>query len=284
MTRSAETDRDGPRCIGMPRPGDPPGLPGGGGQGGDQAVGGPRPGGPRRPTGRARPPGRSRPTGSAPRRCSGTGSCVPSESIRADRHQRGQRQRRDRGRGARRTSAATADARRRGARLPARAGPRRLDRRDRPPAADGEGARRAWRRPWPAVSADEPSVPRGLAGDPDDRHAAQGRLAPRGRSAAGRSRLLGMAKGAAMIGPRMATMLAFLLTDARVAAGRPPGDPLRGRRGVVQLHLGRGAHQHQRHRAAPRQRRGRRRPARGATTSTAFAAMVRDVVRRRWPG
>jgi glutamate N-acetyltransferase/amino-acid N-acetyltransferase len=30
--------------------------------------------------------------------------------------------------------------------------------------------------------------------------------------------LLGMAKGAAMIGPRMATMLAFLLTDARVAA------------------------------------------------------------------
>ena len=29
--------------------------------------------------------------------------------------------------------------------------------------------------------------------------------------------LLGLAKGAAMIGPRMATMLAFLLTDARVA-------------------------------------------------------------------
>jgi glutamate N-acetyltransferase/amino-acid N-acetyltransferase len=31
-------------------------------------------------------------------------------------------------------------------------------------------------------------------------------------------RLLGLVKGAAMIGPRMATMLAFLLTDARVAA------------------------------------------------------------------
>jgi glutamate N-acetyltransferase/amino-acid N-acetyltransferase len=31
-------------------------------------------------------------------------------------------------------------------------------------------------------------------------------------------RLLGLAKGAAMIGPRMATMLALLLTDARVAA------------------------------------------------------------------
>jgi glutamate N-acetyltransferase/amino-acid N-acetyltransferase len=34
----------------------------------------------------------------------------------------------------------------------------------------------------------------------------------------GSIRLLGLAKGAAMIGPRMATMLAFLLTDARVAA------------------------------------------------------------------
>jgi len=34
----------------------------------------------------------------------------------------------------------------------------------------------------------------------------------------GAYRLLGLAKGAAMIGPRMATMLAFLLTDARVRA------------------------------------------------------------------
>jgi glutamate N-acetyltransferase / amino-acid N-acetyltransferase len=32
-------------------------------------------------------------------------------------------------------------------------------------------------------------------------------------------RLLGLAKGAAMIGPRMATMLGFLLTDARVSPG-----------------------------------------------------------------
>jgi glutamate N-acetyltransferase/amino-acid N-acetyltransferase len=31
--------------------------------------------------------------------------------------------------------------------------------------------------------------------------------------------VLGLAKGAAMIGPRMATMLAFLLTDARIGAG-----------------------------------------------------------------
>src|SRR5439155_3357310 len=35
--------------------------------------------------------------------------------------------------------------------------------------------------------------------------------------------LLGLAKGAAMIGPRMATMLAFLLTDAPVAPGALQG-------------------------------------------------------------
>ena len=79
--------------------------------------------------------------------------------------------------------------------------------------------------------------------------------------------LLGLAKGAAMIGPSMATMLAFLLTDARVGRARPPGDPLRGGRGLVQLHLGRGAHEHQRHRAAAGQRCGRERARSGATTS-----------------
>ncbi len=39
----------------------------------------------------------------------------------------------------------------------------------------------------------------------------------------GRHSLLGMAKGAAMIGPNMATMLGFLLTDARVAPGALQG-------------------------------------------------------------
>ena len=39
----------------------------------------------------------------------------------------------------------------------------------------------------------------------------------------GRFTLFGMAKGAAMIGPRMATMLGFLLTDARVAPGALQG-------------------------------------------------------------
>ena len=45
------------------------------------------------------------------------------------------------------------------------------------------------------------------------------KVASRSQMIGGRSvTLLGLAKGAAMIGPRMATMLAFLLTDARVAA------------------------------------------------------------------
>ena len=39
----------------------------------------------------------------------------------------------------------------------------------------------------------------------------------------GRFTLFGMAKGAAMIGPRMATMLGFLLTDARIAPGALQG-------------------------------------------------------------
>jgi glutamate N-acetyltransferase/amino-acid N-acetyltransferase len=38
-------------------------------------------------------------------------------------------------------------------------------------------------------------------------------------TADGQVRLLGLAKGAAMIGPNMATMLAFLLTDARISPG-----------------------------------------------------------------
>ena len=78
-----------------------------------------------------------------------------------------------------------------------------------------------------------------------------------------------------MIGPRMATMLAFFLTDARVGRRRPPADPRRGRRGVVQLHLGRRAHEHQRHRPAPRRRGRGGAPLRGADLA-AFAALVRD--------
>ena len=66
--------------------------------------------------------------------------------------------------------------------------------------------------------------------------------------------LLGLAKGAAMIGPNMATMLGFLLTDARVEPEALRGMLKVGRRRLVQLHLGRGAHEHQRHRPGPGQR------------------------------
>ncbi len=78
-----------------------------------------------------------------------------------------------------------------------------------------------------------------------------------------------------MIGPRMATMLAFLLTDAPVWRQRPPGDPLRRRREQLQLRLGRGAHQHQRHRPAPVEHGGDRAVLQGDDL-TAFAGMVRS--------
>ena len=64
----------------------------------------------------------------------------------------------------------------------------------------------------------------------------------------------GMAKGAAMLAPAMATMLAVVTTDAvstrRCSAGR--ADPS-GRR-LVQPALCRRLHEHERHRARPRQR------------------------------
>ena len=96
---------------------------------------------------------------------------------------------------------------------------------------------------------------RGVAGDPDDRHAPQGRLASR--------RTIGGRDGhAARPGQGGRDDRAEDGHDARLPADRrprrrrrPPGDPLRGGRGVVQLHLGRGAHEHQRHRPAAGQRR-----------------------------
>ena len=60
-------------------------------------------------------------------------------------------------------------------------------------------------------------------------------------------RLIGIAKGAAMIGPRMATMLGFLMTDANVGRRRPGAIAFERGRGFVQLHLDRGPYQHERH-------------------------------------
>ena len=53
-------------------------------------------------------------------------------------------------------------------------------------------------------------------GDHDDRHRAQGGVAARCSSAAARSTVTGISKGAGMIHPNMATMLGFVATDAAV--------------------------------------------------------------------
>ena len=73
------------------------------------------------------------------------------------------------------------------------------------------------------------------------------------------TRVTGMAKGAAMIGPNMATMLALVMTDAALAKARRPGGTRRCGRRVVPLHQRRRPHEHERHGAPARQR--RRRPA-----------------------
>ena len=72
----------------------------------------------------------------------------------------------------------------------------------------------------------------------------------------------GMAKGAAMLAPDMATMLAVLTTDAAVDpdAAAPPA--VRGGRGLVQRHEHRRLHLDQRHRDRAGQRSGRARSTR----------------------
>ena len=98
-----------------------------------------------------------------------------------------------------------------------------------------------------------------------------------------------MAKGAAMIGPRMATMLAFLLTDAPVAPADLQRSSPRRSRSQLQLRLGRRPHQHQRH-GPILLGQGRPGPASPVTISVEFAGLqVRGGVclprsddRRRW--
>ncbi len=66
--------------------------------------------------------------------------------------------------------------------------------------------------------------------------------------------LTGFCKGAAMIGPNMATMLGFLMTDAPVVIGGSSTYPAQLRGTEFQLHQRRGPHQHQRHGSDPGQR------------------------------
>ena len=66
--------------------------------------------------------------------------------------------------------------------------------------------------------------------------------------------IVGIAKGAGMIAPDMATMLCYVFTDAAIRAGRAAGAADRRRRPLLQLHHHRFRHLDQRHRAGLRHR------------------------------
>ena len=109
--------------------------------------------------------------------------------------------------------------RRAGRRLRAGAGLPRLDRRHRRAAGRHEIRGRARR-----LRASAPPTPAWLdaaTGDHDHRHLPEGRDAHGADSAASRSTINGIAKGAGMIAPDMATMLAFVFTDAPIMAPGP---------------------------------------------------------------
>ena len=74
---------------------------------------------------------------------------------------------------------------------------------------------------------------------------------------AGPARVVGVAKGVGMIEPDMATMLAFVLTDAEVDAADPRPAVAAGRRRHLQLPERRHRHLDLRHRRGARQRGGR---------------------------
>ena len=72
--------------------------------------------------------------------------------------------------------------------------------------------------------------------------------------ASGEASVVGMAKGAAMIGPNMATMLGVILTDASLSPARRPNHPHRSRSRQFQLHQRRRTHEYQRYRPASGER------------------------------
>ena len=112
--------------------------------------------------------------GRSPRRRSGPSSSTPATPTR--RPAPGARERR-----------ATAEPRGQACSAAGRAGPGRVDGRHRPSAARWIGSKPGFERP--STSSRRPiRASDGLAGDHDDRHPAQGRLAPRGDRAGRRSR------------------------------------------------------------------------------------------------
>ena len=110
----------------------------------------------------------------------------------------------------------------------------------------------------------------------DHRH--RDKLAGRSVTIGGREiQVTGMAKGAAMMGPNMATMLALIMTDAPLDPAAGPGGPAGGHRRELQLHERRRPHEHQRHRAPGGQRRRRRRSRWPATTWRCFRRTLDEV-------
>ena len=102
---------------------------------------------------------------------------------------------------------------------------------------------------------------RGRAGHPHHRHQAEGGRRSSSPSAGGRCALGAMAKGAGMIAPDMATMLAFFTTDAPGGARPPAAGAAGGGGGEPEPHHRGRRHLDQRHGRGPGQRgRGRRPP------------------------
>ena len=164
------------------------------------------------------------------------------------------------------------------------------DRPHRHPDADGPGrvghpeARRAARPPTPPAAPPRPR--RCSPPTPCARTTAQPvELADGATATVG-----GMAKGAAMLAPAMATMLAVLTTDAAVDARRAAAalaaDAVERQ---LQRARRRRVHEHQRHRARARQRRGRQRAdhrrqrAARTTRSSRRSPPCAPTSRSRWP-
>ena len=188
---------------------------------------------------------------------SGAAQCLPGGKVRGDRRQFGQRQRLHRpGRLAGRRD--HRGRRRAAARLRARA-------RCSSPRPASSASRRRPRRSSarlpeivPLLSAE--SVGAGGARDHDDRHLPEGRHRDR-RDRRLEVRINGFAKGSGMIAPDMATMLAYIFTDAALPRRRAAAAAVGGEPTLVQLDHGRRRHLDQRHAccSARRSRRGTRR-------------------------
>ena len=118
--------------------------------------------------------------------------------------------------------------------------------------------------------------------DHDDRHLSQARHRAPPMIDGKRVTINGIAKGSGMIAPDMATMLAFVFTDAQSARRRCCRNCWRaGVKPLVQRHHRRQRHLDQRHAAAVRDRQGRaaiprsqRRPTSGSTISADAAGRV----------